>query len=178
MSRRPVHPIPQIMIDSPQSGDDTQEVLELQPIPSISRLIQVEPINPEINEIQTNQSDIEAREPPFHSTNSNRNQVSIQPMSQLSCFNNKKYNKSLIGFSGSIIMSITIIAIVLFITWKYDTRKDIVSVFVHSKNSKYLSQVHSYYLISFCLYVGLPTLYFIFHPKHFIIAVKELPCSR
>ena len=173
-SRRPVHPIPhpntlqlsQVphnLNEGHQSNDHLQETLELQPIPSISRIINVAPINVENNEVPTNESD-QKIEVPYDPTNFPSNPVPIPPSTQVLCLNNNKYNRNLISFTGSIILTVTIITAVFFITWNIHVTGDMKRV------------IFSWYMANFWLSVGLPTLYFVLNPSHLIIAVQDLPC--
>ena len=78
-------------------------------------------------------------------------------------FNNKKNNKNLISFTGVLVLFGIIVA--LFIP-------TIVSVQYGLISAEFI--VMYFYILSCCLPIGLPTMYFMFQPKHFFCVLKHL----
>ena len=209
--------------ESQESMGHLQENLELQPIASISRSINVAPINVEINEVPSNNCEIrttsrspvqptsqqnslqfsqipntlhESPEPLEHlQENISRminvapinvvsysisdpqtiqvsneasgclnNQVPMQPPTNLLCLNTNRYNRNMIGYTGSMILSITISILAFFVAWNLHVTHDMNSFVI------------SWYILNFCFSIGLPALYFILNPRHLKIAVQDLPC--
>ena len=193
-----MHPIPApniVQVSSLQSNisenmqHDTQlrETFELQPINSGSRIINVAPINVENRELQLNVNNfqpndqVQTNNSPIGPENTIRlqpsnpvimltlqNSVSNQmiPPMPLSAINTNKYNKNLISLTGSIFLLVTLVSVGFICSWNLHNSND-VSTFVFL-----------WYVLDCCFSVGLPTLYFILNPKHLIIAVQYLPCSR
>ena len=193
-----MHPIPApniVQVSSHQNNisenmqHDTQirETFELQPILSSSRIINVAPINVENRELQLNVNNfqpndqVQTNNSPIGPENTIRlqpsnpvimltlqNSVSNQmiPPMPLSAFNTNKYNKNLISLTGSIFLLVTLVSVGFICSWNLHNAND-VSTFVFL-----------WYVLDCCFSVGLPTLYFISNPKHLIIAVQYLPCSR
>ena len=77
-------------------------------------------------------------------------------------FNNRKNNKNLISFTGVLVLfGITAAAIIpTSISAQYGL---ISAEFI----------VMYFYILSCCLPVGLPTMYFMFEPKHLICVLKH-----
>ena len=148
-----------------QPSNDSPETLELQPIPCSSRIINVAPVNVESDEIPRNETHPRARDISNDLTNPPNNPVSIPSSMQVLCLNNNKHNRNLVSFSGSICLSITIVAIVFIISWNVHENGDVENFIL------------PWYIVNFCLSVGLPILYFTMNPRHLIIAVQDLPCS-
>ena len=207
-SRGPIHPIPvptnlqsvQNQRNYPQNPHPTnqpKEAIELQPIPSISRIINVTPINENVEPIPSisriinvapinenveslEQQPIESSHnvidsqsndsvAPVESNNlplSNGNQGSTNPpLPHVLQLNNNRYNKSMISLTGSIFVSVIIVALFcICIYLRYgidDFSYKVILQFVHI----------------FGISVLPPTIYFILNPNHFIIALQDLPCS-
>ena len=80
-------------------------------------------------------------------------------------FNNKKNNKNLISFTGVLVLFGIVVALILpaFVSGQYGLISAEFTVI-------YL------YIMSCCLPVGLPTMYFMFEPKHFIFVLEHLSC--
>ena len=80
-------------------------------------------------------------------------------------FNNKKNNKNLISFTGVLVLfGITVAAI---IPTSVSAQYGIIS-------AEFI--VMYFYILSCCLPIGLPTMYFMFEPKHFIRVLKHFYC--
>ena len=224
-SRSPVQPtsqfsrIPNSLHESPEPLEHLKETLVSQPIPSISRTINVAPINVKIIEVQSNDCDIRTTEQPTSQQNSLQlsqipntlhespeplehlqknisrminvapinvvsysisdpqtiqvsneasgclnNQVPMQPPTNLLCLNTNRYNRNMIGYTGSMILSITISILAFFVAWNLHVTHDMNSFVI------------SWYILNFCFSIGLPALYFILNPGHLKIAVQVLPC--
>ena len=114
------------------------------------------PYQPPTNQVEVTSTEIETSNElnlPCH--------ISL-PMVQ---FNNRKYNKNLISFTGVLVLFGIIVA--LFIP-------TIVSAQYGSISAEFI--VMYFYILSCCLPVGLPTMYFMFEPKHFICVLKHFYC--
>ena len=80
-------------------------------------------------------------------------------------FNNKKNNKNLISFTGALVLFGIISAAII---------PTIVSAQYGLISAEFI--VLYLYILSCCLPVGLPTMYFMFEPKHFIRVLKHFYC--
>ena len=87
-----------------------------------------------------------------------------QITSQVSFFNNVRYNKSMISLTGSILLFILIVT--LFCVVKY------LSYAVDDYD--FSLKIISFYILLFCVSTIPTSLYFILNPNHLVIALKEL----
>ena len=78
--------------------------------------------------------------------------------------NNVRFNENLISIYGiSLLMGILIL--ILIPAWMAHSTKDPETLYV------------LFFVLLTAFPVGLPTIYFILNPKHFLIAVDVLPCT-
>ena len=168
-SRGPIQPIPmsnivkKIFIHPNPSIGQNRETFELQPIESISRHINMSPINvPE-------SSGQERNDPNFVTRNVIISDNTTEESNFVTCkFNNQKFNKSMISIYGLIFLLAVIILIY------------ILSGIAHHdiKNDEHTEILYRLFYSIFCsLPVAMPIIYFISNPKHFVIAVENLPCK-
>ena len=166
-SRSPVQPtsqqnslqfsqIPNTLHESPEPLEHLQETLPSQSIP----IINVAPISV----VSYNISDPGTIQVSNEASRYLNNQVPIQPSTNLLCLNTKRYNIDMIGYTGSMILSITISITSFFVAWNLHVTHDMNSFVI------------SWYILNFCFSIGLPALYFILNPRHLKIAVQDLPC--
>ena len=141
-SRSPVQPtsqqnslqfsqIPNTLHESPEPLEHPQE--------NISRMINVAPINAvsySISDPQTIQVSNEA-------SGCLNNQVPMQPPTNLLCLNTNRYNRNMIGYTGSMILSITISILAFFVAWNLHVTHDMNSFVI------------SWYILNFCFSMGL-----------------------
>jgi hypothetical protein len=142
-------------------------MIEIPNNPSTSRIINVAPIHVvESDETPRNESDLQTIEISNVSTNSPYNPVGLPPSTQVFCLNTIKYNRNLISLTGSIFLTLSLIAAISIAFWNVHVSGDVRNTIVQ------------WYVAQFLLSVGLPALYFTLNPRHLIIAVQDLPCSR
>ena len=146
-----------------QSNEEEQDEFELQ---SHSRIINVAPIHFEeesveslenINMIQLlNENDepnrIDVENPESEETPEMPDQVVL-------CFNNRKFNQSLINSTGLTLLFVIILILSSFFIWNLHFADDFES---------FVFKTHIYY----CLTIALPIGYFIVNPKLLIPALK------
>ena len=112
------------------------------------------PFQPPTNQIEVSSTEIE--------TSNELNLPCHNPL-QMVQFNNRKNNKNLISFTGVLVLfGITVAAI---IPTSVSAQYGIIS-------AEFI--VMYLYILSCCLPIGLPTMYFMFQPKHFFRALKQL----
>ena len=111
------------------------------------------PYQPPTNQVEVTSTEIE--------TSNELNLPCHIPLSMIQ-LNNKKNNKNLISFTGVLVLfGITVAAVIpTSISAQYGL---ISAEFI----------VMYFYILSCCLPVGLPTMYFMFEPKHFICVLKH-----
>ena len=81
-------------------------------------------------------------------------------------FNNRKNNKNLISFTGVLVLFGIIVAAII---------PTIASAQYGLISAEYI--LIYLYILSCCLPVGLPTMYFMFEPKHFMSVIKHFYCT-
>ena len=112
------------------------------------------PFQPPTNQIEVSSTEIE--------TSNELNLPCHIPLPMVQ-FNNRKNNKNLISFTGVLVLfGITIAAI---IPTSVSAQYGIIS-------AEFI--VMYFYILSCCLPIGLPTMYFMFQPKHFFCVLKHL----
>ena len=101
---------------------------------------------------------------------SDKNQVSIDPPSgQVLCWNNKRYNKSMISLTGSILLSVIFVAGACTMIYF----RHVMTPSLNTVDDQYNMVILQYVMI-FWLSVLLPMLYFILNPNHFFNVLQEL----
>ena len=149
-----------------QSNEEEQDEFELQ---SHSRIINVAPIHLEEESFESleNINMIQPLNVPIENNELNRIDVE-NPESEVTpempdqvvlCFNNRKFNQSLINSTGLTLLFVIIVIVGLFFIWNLHFADDFES---------FVFKTHIYY----CLTIALPIGYFIVNPKHLIPALK------
>ena len=115
------------------------------------------PFQPTTNQVEVTSTEIE--------TSNELNQTCHIPLPMVQ-FNNKKNNKNLISFTGALVLFGIISAAII---------PTIVSAQYGLISAEFI--VLYLYILSCCLPVGLPTMYFMFEPKHFIRVLKHFTVS-
>ena len=149
-----------------QSNEEEQDEFELQNHP---RIINVAPIHFEeesveslenINMIQILNVPIENNEPNrIDVENPESEETPEMPDQVVLCFNNRKFNQSLINSTGLTLLFVTILIVGSFFIWNLRFADDFES---------FVFKTHIYY----CLPIALPIGYFMVNPKHLIPALK------
>ena len=78
-------------------------------------------------------------------------------------YNTWKFNKTLINYTGYLIL-FTIVLLFSMLSMYFHNTSDIENF------------VLLFYVVYCCFPIALPTLYFVWRPKHFSIVMKNLPC--
>ena len=92
------------------------------------------------------------------------NQSCTMPLPTLPQLNNNKYNENLISFTGVLVLA-GIFIFSIIIPTSGAIQYGLIS-------EDYIST--NLYVVSCSLPVGLPALYFVFHPKHFIKILEDM----
>ena len=79
-------------------------------------------------------------------------------------YNTCKFNKTLINYTGYLILFTMIVLLFSMLSMYFHNTNDIENFLL------------LFYVVYSCFPVALPTLYFVWRPKHFFIAMKILPC--
>ena len=156
-------PIPPITPTQPE------ELIEMETFHNNSRIIQVQPINViDVNETENqsvtsiDENSIQINDSINNSKDGHNSQNIINPPDPVMCFNTSKSNKNLINFTGMLLISVTIIILVYFPA-------------VSRLGWITLNELNLYIYICHCFFpVILPTLYFMYKPKHLIKVLKDL----
>ena len=136
-----------------QSIEEEQDEFELQ---SHSHIINVAPIHFEEESFES----LENNEPNrIDVENPESEETPEMPDQVVLCFNNRKFNQSLINSTGLTLLFVIILIVASFFIWNFR--------FVDDFDS-FVFKTHVYY----CLTIALPIGYFIVNPKHLIPALK------
>ena len=151
--------------------DRQQNTFELQTVQSRSRIINVAPINFEeqifesldnIDTIQPMNLPIECNELNSIGVENPGSEKTPEAPNQMLCFNNQKFNPSLISFP--VLTFLCVIFLILFpiYVWHIPSAND------------FENHVPKTHIISCVVTIVLPTVYFILNPKHLTKATKLL----
>ena len=135
---------------------ENQGSIELQPIESISRRIDTQPMSIRDENVT------ELCEVSFDSPTIGENQV-VQSTNFIR-FNNRRLNKNLINLTGLFLIIVLIIPIPFSLMYLIYTGNDVEIFYMMA------------YVLYCCLAVGMPSIYFMSNQKHLMIALKNLPC--
>ena len=179
VSRGPVHPIPVQTIShriiSSLSNDRTnQETFELQP--SIGNntsdtfnivTLNVPNYNQDIPDRNGSSRDLGQENISEESLPSRKLPINLTKFDTFGglTLNNRKFNKNLISIGGLIFLFVMLV-IILIPSWLAHETKNAEKLYV------------LFFVLLCALPLGLPTIYFVLNPKHFLIALKDLPCIR
>ena len=136
-----------------QSNEEEQVEFELQ---SHSPIIIVAPLHLEEESFES----LENNEPNrIDVENPESEETPEMPDQVVLCFNNRKFNQSLINSTGLTLLFVIILIVASFFIWNFRLVDDFDS---------FVFKTHGYY----CLTIALPIGYFIVNPKHLIPALK------
>ena len=93
------------------------------------------------------------------------NQSCTMPL-PLANLNNNKYNENLISFTGVLVLAVILIFSIIIPTSGAQQYGWI-------REDQILTNL---YVVSCSLPVGLPALYFVFHPKHLVRILQDMQC--
>ena len=146
--------------------DEQQNTFELQAVQSHSRIINVAPIHLEeqtfesldnIDTIQSMNQPIECNEFNSISVENPGSEETPEAPNQTLCFNNQKFNPSLISFPVLTFLCVMFLIVVPIYIW-------------HIRFGNSILKAHIFYSST----IVLPTVYFILNPKHLTKATKLL----
>ena len=124
--------------------------MEEENVESLENINMIQPLNVSIENNEPKSSDVE---------NPESEETPEMPDQVVLCFNNRKFNQSLINSTGLTLLFVIILILSSFFIWNLHFADDFES---------FVFKTHIYY----CLTIALPIGYFIVNPKLLIPALK------
>ena len=167
ISRKQIYTVPKSNICPVPNNTSSQhqhESIEMETFHSKSRIIHIQPINVIDNDVNdTENLSIDEKSISINESINNHDQLNDPtPCPPITMFNTSKSNKNLINFTGVLLIGVMLI---------------IISYFPFASRMGWISQREGniYIVVPLCcIPVVLPTIYFMYKPKHLVKVLKDL----